>query len=81
MDPIYETVRLGPRTLVLRPSDCVDMILRHSFRDRLRSAGVQSELIDILGGWAAQSIGQSYGRNHDLEVLQKYMSSALCKNV
>ena len=28
MDPIYETVRLGPRTLVLRPSDCVDMILR-----------------------------------------------------
>ena len=55
--------------------------LRHSFRDRLRSAGVQSELIDILGGWAAQSIGQSYGRNHDLPVLQKYMSSALCKNV
>jgi integrase len=43
---------------------------RHSFRDRLRAAEVDTELTDQLGGWALSSIGQSYGAGHTLE--QKY---------
>ena len=38
---------------------------RHSFRDRLRNAGVQSEMIDQLGGWANQTVGQGYGEVTD----------------
>ena len=40
---------------------------RHSFRDRLRSAEVDTELTDQLGGWAISSIGQGYGAGHSLE--------------
>ena len=43
---------------------------RHSFRDRLRAAGVDTELTDQLGGWAMLSVGQGYGEGHSLE--QKY---------
>ncbi len=39
---------------------------RHSFRDRLRNAGVQSEMIDQLGGWSHKSVGQSYGDGFNL---------------
>ena len=37
--------------------DAVIHSFRHSFRDRLRNAGVQSEMIDQLGGWSRQSVG------------------------
>ena len=40
---------------------------RHSFRDRLRAAEVDTELTDQLGGWALSSIGQGYGAGHTLE--------------
>ena len=43
---------------------------RHSFRDRLRNAGIQSEMIDQLGGWANQSVGQGYGRGYGLNALR-----------
>ena len=42
---------------------------RHSFRDRLRNAGVQSEMIDQLGGWSRQSVGQGYGVGYTLKNL------------
>ena len=42
------------------PEGCVIHSFRHSFRDRLHNAGVQSEIIDQLGGWSSQSNGQSY---------------------
>ena len=42
-------------------SDAVIHSFRHSFRDRLRNAGVQSEMIDQLGGWSRQTVGQGYG--------------------
>jgi integrase/uncharacterized protein YcgL (UPF0745 family) len=41
---------------------------RHSFRDRLRNAGVQSEMIDQLGGWSNQSVGQGYGEGFQLNI-------------
>ena len=50
---------------------------RHSFRDRLRNAGVQSEVIDRLGGWTAGSVGQGYGEGYSLSVLGEQMRKAL----
>ena len=47
-------------------SDAVIHSFRHSFRDRLRNAGVQSEMIDQLGGWSRQTVGQGYGDGFDL---------------
>ena len=47
--------------------------LRHSFRDRLRAAEAPSELIDQLGGWSLQSVGQSYGNGYALENLSSWM--------
>jgi len=32
---------------------------------------VQSEMIDQLGGWSNQSVGQRYGDGFDLRTLQK----------
>lgn len=48
---------------------------RHSFRDRLRNAGVQSEIIDQLGGWSNQSVGRRYGNGFDLNQLTKNIST------
>ncbi len=47
-------------------SNSVVHSFRHSFRDRLRNAGVQSEIIDQLGGWSNKTVGQGYGRGYDL---------------
>ena len=44
---------------------------RHNFRDRLRNAGIQSEMIDQLGGWSRQSVGQGYGEGFDLSKLHE----------
>jgi len=52
-------------------SDAVIHSFRHSFRDRLRNAGVQSELIDQLGGWSRQTVGQGYGRGYHLSMLSE----------
>ena len=56
-------------------SDAVIHSFRHSFRDRLRNAGVQSEMIDQLGGWTRQSVGQGYGKGYDLRSLSLTMLS------
>ena len=44
---------------------------RHSFRDRLRNAGVQSEMIDQLGGWNNQSVGQGYGEGYSFKYISE----------
>ena len=54
--------------------DAVIHSFRHSFRDRLRNAGVQSEMIDQLGGWSNQSVGQGYGDGYALSALTNYMT-------
>ena len=46
---------------------------RHSFRDRLRNAGVQSEMIDQLGGWSNQTVGQGYGEGYSLKYISEKM--------
>ena len=47
--------------------------LRHSFRDRLRALEAPNDLIDQLGGWSLQSVGQSYGRGYPLENTSRWM--------
>ena len=47
---------------------------RHSFRDRLREVEAPNELIDQLGGWSLQSVGQSYGIGYPLKITSKWMS-------
>ena len=53
--------------------DAVIHGLRHSFRDRLREVEAPSELIDQLGGWSLQSVGQSYGNGYAIENMNKWM--------
>ena len=40
---------------------------RHSFRDRLRAVSCPTEMIDQLGGWSANSVGERYGVGFGLE--------------
>jgi integrase len=47
--------------------------LRHSFRDRLRAIDAPVDLIDQLGGWSLQTVGQSYGEGYELEKMWEYM--------
>jgi integrase len=54
-------------------SDAVIHSFRHSFRDRLRNSGVHSEVIDQLGGWSRQSVGQGYGHGYGLATLTDKM--------
>lgn len=48
--------------------------LRHTMRDRLRNVEAPSDLIDRIGGWNSKGVGESYGKGHSLEVMQKYMN-------
>jgi integrase len=47
--------------------------LRHAFRDRLRVVECPSDLIDHLGGWSRNSIGDKYGRGYNLASLFKWL--------
>jgi integrase len=53
--------------------DAVIHGLRHSFRDRLREVEAPSELIDQLGGWSLQIVGQSYGNGYAIENMSKWL--------
>ena len=54
--------------------DAVIHSFRRSFHDRLMSAGVQSDMIDQLGGWSNQTVGHGYGEGYSLAVLRKCLS-------
>ena len=42
---------------------------RHSFRDRLRAVSAPVDMIDQLGGWSLQSVGQGYGDGYSLKAM------------
>jgi len=46
---------------------------RHSFRDRLRAIEAPADLIDQVGGWSSQSVGQGYGDGYPLGVIASVM--------
>ena len=47
--------------------------LRHSFRDRLRAAECPADIINQLGGWHTDGIGNQYGNGYTVEVLGKWI--------
>jgi integrase len=44
---------------------------RHSFRDRLRAVSAPIDMVDQLGGWSLQSVGQGYGDGYSLPQLNE----------
>jgi hypothetical protein len=42
-------------------------------RDRLRAVECPSDIIDQIGGWATNGVGQSYGRGYELSILFKWL--------
>jgi integrase len=50
---------------------------RHSMRDRLRNIECPSEIIDQIGGWTRESIGEGYGVGHSLELKFKWIKKIL----
>ena len=55
------------------PQGCVIHSFRHSLRDRLRAIECPSDIVDAIGGWTTEGIGQRYGKGYDLNVKDKWM--------
>lgn len=55
------------------PDECVIHSFRHSLRDRLRAVECPSDIVDAIGGWTTEGIGQRYGKGYDLNVKTKWM--------
>lgn len=47
---------------------------RHSMRDRLRAVECPADIVDQIGGWQTEGVGQSYGSGYPLEVLAKWLA-------
>ena len=50
--------------------------LRHSLRDRLRHVECPTDIVDAIGGWARNSVGDNYGRGHNAATRCKWLSMA-----
>lgn len=57
------------------PIGCVIHSFRHSLRDRLRAVECQSDIVDAIGGWTTEGIGQRYGKVYGLNVKAKWMET------
>jgi integrase len=55
-------------------SDYVIHSFRHSMRDRLRAVNCPSDMINQIGGWSKQSIGETYGEGYQLTQIKKVIS-------
>jgi integrase len=53
---------------------------RHSMRDRLRAVECPSDVIDQIGGWLTQGVGNNYGEGYPVNILAKKMAKA-CINI
>jgi integrase len=58
------------------PEGCTMHSFRHSMRDRLRAVQCPADIVDQIGGWTTDGVGQGYGSGYPLEVLQEWMSKA-----
>ena len=47
--------------------------LRHGLRDRLRAVECPSDIIDAIGGWTTEGVGQTYGKGYTLEILSRWL--------
>ena len=55
------------------PDNCVIHSFRHSMRDRLRAVECPADIIDAIGGWATDGLGQSYGKGYELNILERWI--------
>jgi integrase len=55
------------------PDGCSIHSFRHSMRDRLRTVNCPSDMIDQIGGWSKETVGQGYGSGFGLETLVGYL--------
>ena len=46
---------------------------RHAMRDRLRAVECPVDMVDQIGGWSNQTIGQRYGSGYPLANLKEWM--------
>ncbi|MCP1168487.1 site-specific integrase [Limimaricola litoreus] len=49
---------------------------RHSMRDRLRAVECPADIIDQIGGWQTEGVGQGYGQGYPVDVLHKWLRFA-----
>ena len=56
------------------PAGCSIHSFRHSMRDRLRSVGCPSDMIDQIGGWSKETVGQGYGLGYSVPDLAIWIS-------
>ena len=49
-------------------------------RDRLRAVQCPSDIVDQIGGWTTDGVGQGYGSGYPIEVLQEWMIKATMHN-
>jgi integrase len=47
---------------------------RHSMRDRLRAIECPSDVIDQIGGWLTQGVGNAYGEGYPTNILVKQLA-------
>ena len=55
------------------PEACVIHFFRHSIRDQLRVVECPADIIDAIGGWSTEGVGQHYGVGFDLKLESKWM--------
>ena len=55
------------------PARCVVHSFRHSLRDRLREVECPSDVVDAIGGWSTEGVGQGYGKGYGLDVRKRWM--------
>ena len=55
------------------PDGCVVHSFRHSLRDRLREVECPSDVVDAIGGWSTEGVGQGYGKGYGLDVRKRWM--------
>jgi integrase len=59
------------------PNGCVMHSFRHSFRDRLRAVECPPPIMDRLGGWALEGVGEGYGQGYGVEVLNHWIAKLM----
>ena len=55
------------------PNGCVIHSFRHSLRDRLRAIECPSDIVDAIGGWTTEGVGQRYGKGYEISIKAKWM--------
>lgn len=59
------------------PEKCTMHSFRHSMRDRLRAVECPSDIVDQIGGWQTEGVGQSYGSGYPVKVLGKWLRKTI----